>query len=332
MKEIHVVITMDCEPITTMTHGSSTGPSTWDLGERAVRGYGAIGKAFGFPITYFIHPETASEQAALFVELEQGHGACLGLHMHPWKYSMSTHNGRKYLEHYGGLTEEQQRELITEASATWVNAIGRHPTYFRPGTFSANDAVFKVLNELGFRGGSCSLPGRMMPEMRAAWVGAIPDPHRGHESFRLAEGSLDFVNMPLSTDFSRALKGKLGATFHPDLRPDIDWMKEYQLTYYDIATSIVEQLLQRKPTVPCINLVSHNHFDYSNPLDPAAARLRQAMEAIQTACDAQNIQAVGATMADITAKVLAMPAPSDQLVCEGTLYGSGQVGRLGSSK
>lgn len=82
-----------------MTHGSSTGPGTWELGERAVRGYAATGREFEFPITYFIHPETVTEQASLFKELEKD-GACLGLHMHPWKYSMSTHGGLKYLEHY----------------------------------------------------------------------------------------------------------------------------------------------------------------------------------------------------------------------------------------
>lgn len=312
-----------------MTHGSSTGPDTWDLGERAVSGFAAIGKEYGFPVSYFIHPETAVEQAALFTRQEQ-YGACLGLHIHPWKYSMTTHNGRKYLEHYGGLTEAHQRELIKEVSQIWTNAIGRHPAYFRPGTFSANDTVFKVLSDLGFRGGSCSLPGRMMPEMRAAWVGAIPDPHRGHDSFRLAEGNLEFANMPLSTDFSRSFVGKVGATFHPDLRPDINWMALYGLAYNDIAISIVGQVLERAPAVPCINLVTHNHFDYSNPSDPAASRLRQALEAIHAACDVKGVRAVGATMSDICDRVLATPAVVESLVCEGTLYGKGKVGKLGT--
>src|SRR5690606_23231651 len=104
-------------------------------------------------------------------------------------------------------------------------------------------------------------------------------------SFRLLDGDLDFANMPLSTDFSRSLTGKLGGTFHPDLRPDIDWVQEYGLSYVDIATSIVEQVLERGPSVPCINLVTHNHFDYSNASDPASIRFRQALEAIHTACE-----------------------------------------------
>lgn len=82
MKRIHIVLTMDCEPTTGTTHPLATGPANWTMGENAVRGYSEVAAQYRLPVSYFIHPETAIAQAAMFRELEQD-GACLGLHMHP---------------------------------------------------------------------------------------------------------------------------------------------------------------------------------------------------------------------------------------------------------
>lgn len=329
MKHLHVAITMDCEPLKTGTHASATGPDTWELGERAVRGFKRIAADFGLPVSYFVHPEAALAQSRLLLELRD-QGACLGLHMHPWKYSMSRHDGRRYLDHMGGLDANEQRHLVSEATALWREALGYRPIYFRPGTFSANDSTFPVLAELGFRGGSCSLPGRLMPEMRAVWTGTVPDPHRAHRSFRQVEGDLDFAEMPLSTDFSGSLDGRVGGKLHPDLRPDIDWEEQYGITYRTIAHNIVDQVIERAPAVPVINLVTHNHFDYSNPDAPAARRLRAALEAVHDACADRSIEPVGATMASVADLVLDLPVANAGLVCEGAMYGkqAAPVGRM----
>jgi hypothetical protein len=106
MDEIRVVVTMDCEPTTATTDPSATGPKDWFAGERAVRGYADISRAYGFPVTYFIHPETALAQAGVFNDLA-ANGACLGLHMHPWKYALWRYGGRRFMAHYGGLTEDE---------------------------------------------------------------------------------------------------------------------------------------------------------------------------------------------------------------------------------
>ena len=95
MKEVAVMMTMDCEPTKATSHPTATGPRNWEHGEAAVRGYWEAGKARGFPITYFVHPETTIGQPALFKQLEK-EGACLGLHMHPWKYSVWRHNSEAF--------------------------------------------------------------------------------------------------------------------------------------------------------------------------------------------------------------------------------------------
>jgi Polysaccharide deacetylase len=173
MQDIKIVLTMDCEPTTATSHPSATGPATWGVGEDAVRGYVEIAAGYGLPVTLFVHPEAAMAQAEMFRELERN-GACLGLHMHPWKYSLWKHGGRKFMAHYGGLSPGDQEALLAEASDIWAEAIGHRPTYFRPGTFSANDAIFQVLHARGFRGGSCTAPGRIIPEMQAIWTAGQP--------------------------------------------------------------------------------------------------------------------------------------------------------------
>ena len=160
MDRLHVVITMDVEPPTPDTHPTATGPESWADSEKFIRGYVERAAAFGFPVTIFIHPEVAVEQADMFEELK-GRGCCVeGLHLHPWKF-----RDGKYRAHFGGLGERDLRAVLSESISMWQSGMGRRPLYFRPGTFSANDHMYQVLVDPGFRGGSCSVPGRIWPRM-----------------------------------------------------------------------------------------------------------------------------------------------------------------------
>ena len=319
MQDIKVVLTMDCEPTTATSHPAATGPANWSAGEDAVLGYVEIAARYGWPVTLFVHPEAAVAQAAMFRELERN-GACLGLHMHPWKYALWRHGGKKYFAHYGGLTAAEQQELLAESSAIWADAIGHHPEYFRSGTFSANDSIFAVLESQGFRGGSCTAPGRVIPEMQAIWVSGQPDPHRGHPAFRQARGSLDFANMPLSADFSQVLNGPANRNMYADFRPDVDWPGQYQVSYRTIATNIVAQVRARAPAVPVLSTITHNHYAYRNADDPVTLRLRTMLDAMMAACQAAAIRANGATLRDVADDVLAQPAAEEPFVCEGAIF------------
>ena len=319
MKDIRIVLTMDCEPTTATSHPTATGPRDWAHGERAVRGYFEIARSHGFPVTYFVHPEAALAHAPMFKDLA-AEGACLGLHMHPWKYSVWRHQGRRYMQHYGGLSESEQRELLSEAGALWHEAIGHRPLYFRSGTFSANDSIFKVLADLGFRGGSCSAPGRMLPEFRAIWTGAEPDPHRANAQFRQVRGDLEFVEMPISADFSALLEGRNGRRMHADLRPDTDWPGQYGVSWKTIATNIVAQVKARAPAVPVITMITHNHYEYRDPSDETTQRLRTMLDALTAACAAANVRPVGATLAEVVDAVLETKAVPEPFVCEGAIF------------
>lgn len=319
MKELSVVLTMDCEPTTATSDRTASGPKDLARGERAVLGYFDIAASYGFPVSYFIHPETALAQAPLFNDLSK-RGACLGLHLHPWKYSVWRYQQRRFFAHYGGLSENDQRALLSEASTLWHEAIGRRPEYFRPGTFSANDAIFRVLAELGFRGGSCSAPGRVVPEMQAIWTGAEPDPHRAHAHFRQARGDLDFANVPLSADLSALLTAKKGRRMHADLRPDVDWPAEYGVSYKTIATNIVTQVQERAPAVPAIVIITHNHYEFGDASDAATRRLRDSLDSLCAACSAAGIRPVGATLSKVVDDVLALPYVQETFELEGYIF------------
>jgi peptidoglycan/xylan/chitin deacetylase (PgdA/CDA1 family) len=297
MSEIHIVVTMDCERPTSDTHAAASGPPNLEKAEIWTRAYAEIAAEFGFPVTYFVHPEVAVAQADLFRELEAV-GHCLGLHLHAWRFDA------RFQCEFGGLNEAQSRTMLAEASQMWRQAFGTDPLYFRQGTLSANDSLFRALADLGFRGGSVSLPGRVFPDKHAVWAGAPLDPHRGHAIFRLLEGDLAFANMPISVDTSE-LHHRDGRQFYWDLRPDFDG-----LDYTAMARNIVAQLQERSPAVPCINMLTHNDHDFADPEGRVCRNFRNVLTEFTAACNEAGITPVGATLANICDRVLAEPVKS----------------------
>lgn len=302
MDRIYVAISMDCERDRQFTHPTASGPADFAASARWVRAYAELAGEYGWPVTFFLHPEVAEGQRDLFLELE-GQGACLGLHLHPWKFGDGT-----YRAHFGGLSEAQQRAALSEAIALWQRAIGRRPRYFRPGTFSANDATYRVLVDLGFRGGSISAPGRVYPDLNSIWTGAEKDPHRPHATFRQLKGDLEFGNVPLTHDYSQ-LENVNGRLFHRDLRPDY-----HDADYHEIANNIVEQIVERRPAVPVIHMVTHNDHDYTDPDDRVRRNYDVVLREIDDACRSRGITPVGATIADLAEMVLALPVEVEAFV------------------
>lgn len=289
MKTIHIVITMDCEPIRSAQGATqaTSGPFSYAESESSIRAYARLAGERGFPVSFFIHPETALAHPEPFLEMEEK-GACLGLHIHPYKIENT-----RFRNHFGALSASDQTDLLSESAVRWEQALGVRPRYFRPGTFSANDATGEVLARLGFRGGSLSCPGRMFPDLYAVWSGAPPDPHYLHSSFRLMPGDLDFVNVPLTVDFSR-LETVDGRSFYRDLRPDY-----LEADYATLADNIVGQVLERDPVVPVVLLVTHNDHRFENPDDRGRKNLATVFQALATACEKHRVQPVGSTIAGI---------------------------------
>jgi len=298
MKTINIVISMDVEPVRPPGRSgpATSGPDSYEESARFICGYQSIAAGFGFPVSFFVHPEAAVAHPDLLLDLER-QGATLGLHIHPYKWDPV-----RYRAHFGELSANEQLAIVSEGAAVWKHALGKEPRYFRPGTFSANDNTFRVLAQLGFVGGSCSCPGRVFPELYAVWAGAPADPHRAHPVFRNMPGTLDFANLPLSVDLSTVREGQSNSQLW-DLRPD------YLKADYDrIATNIVSQVVERNPAVPMVMVVSHNDNDYSDANHRVTKNLRRSITALVSACERAGLQPVGATVASVCDQVLAQPA------------------------
>lgn len=127
---IPFVGTIDVEPL---AREGSSGPPDWTYSEKSVRALWDVAQKFGFPLTFFLHPEAIEAQAPLYKELER-QGAVLGLHLHPQKWSANKLERKKYFIDFGGLSAEAMRELLTEHIGIFERAFGYKPLYFSPGT------------------------------------------------------------------------------------------------------------------------------------------------------------------------------------------------------
>lgn len=300
MKNIHVALTLDCERPNSETDPTASGPPSYAAGIDSTQGYVKIAEARGYPVTLFVHPEAATADPSVFKQFEaDGHN--LGLHLHPWRFA-----DLKYAAELGALSDNDARAVISEATSMWQSALGYRPKIFRSGAASANDSTFRILSELGFEGGSSTIPGRVYPDIYAIWAGSDPDPHRANAVFRQLPGQLEFAEVPISVDSSRQVH-KNGRSFHWELRPD--WDVEYD----EIAFNIVGQVIARAPDVPVINMVTHNDHNFADPDDPFTVSFSSIIDAIEAACERSHLTPIGSTVQDIVDLTLALPHKSVEL-------------------
>ena len=111
LRDVFVMFTMDCEPARTdvTAHGlrmSASGPLDYEASERSIRAHCATVSARGFPTTLFVHPEIAVHHRDLLLQL-QDQGACLGLHLHPYKLA-----GGSYKHDLGAYSASAQQQML----------------------------------------------------------------------------------------------------------------------------------------------------------------------------------------------------------------------------
>ena len=154
--------------------------------------------------------------------------------------------------------------------------------------------------------GSVSQPGRRLPTYHATWVGACPEIHYPHRADRLAPGSLDFVEVPLTSDHN--------STDHwtgvGDIRfEDAD---EDYITY--VCRKEVARQLDEGVLLPHLCLFTHNLYDYSSE-ERGQGHLRPTsgcvvIERLQAIGDAVGVEITGATIADASNRFRTLSSPS----------------------
>jgi hypothetical protein len=290
---LYVCFTMDVERVA--AESPTGGPPTWEFGEASVRAYCELLAEHGYPATLFIVPDTAEKQARLFQEMQRYRHEC-GLHFHPQSWRDNYRNPAAH-EYLGGYGADEQRALVGEAKNQFEQALGFAAVAFRPGNFSANDVTFRVLEELGFRCGSVSQPGRCAPTVRAVWTGAVRSVHRAHRSFRLVAGDLDFLEVPATVDSTR--------TDH--------WtgVGDARIESWDVAAIVraMDDSLewQRKNEAPLkhVCLFTHNFIHYGKEEAVPDSRrkvLRELLETIPSVAARHGLAPVGCTLSSLRSR------------------------------
>jgi hypothetical protein len=290
---------MDCEVVKADTTSyankmSSSGPYDYRESRHAIEGYTRIVKEYGFLTTIFIHPEVAEAQPELFLKLKKV-GNCLGLHLHPYKLE-----GGEYKYDLGAYSYDGQTKIIESAIEVWEKALGYKPLYFRAGYFSANDNTFRVLKKLGFKGGSLSIPGRVLPEHYSLWSGSEPSPHRANLNFRQQKGDSDFIEVPMSVDLKRPLsKGEAGEKGYEWL-----YVPSRRYDHKDIVKNILKRCKSNSSEHHTIGTDTHNDQDYSNPEHPSTKNLKIILNTLTSLSKEMGIKPTGSTLESIYNSVL----------------------------
>ena len=298
-RDVFVLFSMDCEPARTdvTPYGllmSGSGPRDYVESERSIRAYVASVGALGYPVTVFIHPEVAASHPELFLEMQRN-GTCLGLHLHPYKFGKG-----RYQYDVGAYHAHAQRSILEEAMHEWKEALGQQPRFFRGGYFSANDNTFVVLSDLGFRGGSLSCPGRILPQHFSVWAGAEHYPHRAHLGFRQQEGSSDFVEVPVAVDLERPVQ--VGAAREQGYEWPYIPARAYD--HAEVIRHILERFQSDSPNYGTLVMDTHNDQVYANPEHPSSKNLQLILDSIRVNCQKLDLRPVGVTLDQMCKLVL----------------------------
>jgi len=189
---------MDCEPVGSKT--AKLSPATWEQSARAIEGFCDRLAVMSYPVTLFVSAACAEQHGPLLEDLA-ARNIELGLYVHP--PTLDGGRNSRFPRHLGNYSDKDQRALIESATERFYDVLGSRPRSFRSGAFSASDATFQVLYELGFRQGSLSIPGRDLPRDAVNWIGAECDPHYMNPADRLRSGTLPFLELPVTSDPDR---------------------------------------------------------------------------------------------------------------------------------
>lgn len=275
-KQIHICWTIDCE-------ASQKSISDIGLGIRSVRGFVDAIHAAGMKATLYVLPSDASAYPQLLRSIAD-EGAEIGLHYHPQEAGFD--------DYCGAYTSEEQYAMYEEAVCQFSNCLGFSPRTFRTGSCSANDATFKVTEELGFTSCSHSMPGRNMVNLRSSWVNSPMHVHRTHPANRLLEGDSDLIEVPITTD----PESMMWSGGHPqDLRVELFDAKNQR---YLIEKVLVREKARCVHTKAMVTL-THNIFEYSDQSDFRTQTMKQMLTDLVHLADQNSVELIPSTVSEV---------------------------------
>jgi hypothetical protein len=287
-RRLFVTWTMDCETVQAESPATG-GAETWELAERAMRGYVESLAARGHKATLFLIPRLAEGLPEVVRELGAA-GADLGLHLHPQTTDLG------YDRHLGQLPAETQRRLLEQGRDRVAAVTGQAPTSFRPGCFSGTWETFPILLDLGFTQGSVMLPGRNSPAVGAVWVNEVP-------VAQWREGRLGqrFLELPTAAALSQ-IGPHREAPCDPDhLRLERDGIANWGP---ELIREYVRWQVEHDWWLKSVVVMTHDTRCYDDPADPYRRNLELIADALEAAAAEFDLELRPATLADVRAQLV----------------------------
>jgi len=286
-KNLHLCCLMDCERVARYAPDMG-GPASWDLSERAIRGFSKIILDRGLKGSFGIHPETAYQHRELFLELADERVE-LYLQFHAGNF-----RGLEYPCYLGFYSRQDQMDIVGKAREDWIRAIGWAPKTYGAGGISINDSTWIVLYELGFRQATF-LPERYYPKVSSVTVSGCPFPHHADARNRLVPGDLELYLIPVTINWRRGRWAQ--EAFSPiDLRPeggvDLD-------AHRDTIDQNIEKMLELDIPIKVIFIPTHNTQEYSDPENKVRRILEETLEYVVKAAETNGLNLVPATFEEV---------------------------------
>jgi len=278
---LHVLFTMDCLP----PKGSPVvaGPPSWDDAIGAVVSFGQTLAEEGLAGTFFVAPEGLQRFRGAMDDLASA-GMELGVLCHP---QLSGY--QSFLGSYG---YDRQREIIGLARTLWEREMGGAPASFRAGFFSCNDYTFQILCLEQFRQGSCSLPGRVDPDQCSLWRGAYPFAHHTDPLDRKAEGTMEFFEVPVTSDFAARDRVSAETFTPPHLRIEDPGINDYLQQTLD---RYLDSMAAGEIPLKSIVFVTQNSTGWGKADDPHVERLHNVASLLRQVADSRGMSLSAAT-------------------------------------
>lgn len=288
-RRIFFAYTMDCERIAAESSLKNGTPS-WEISEKAIRGMADVFRARDMVRagSFYPTPATAARHRELFLEL-CAEGFDVGCQFH-----CDTFRSGEFTKYLGEYDYESQKEILALAKQDWEETLGLPMETFRCGFFSANDYTFPILDELGVRQSTNSIPGRHSPRVAACWAGAFPYPHHASRKSRLVCGDLDLYEVPVTTHPYEWMDADRTAAY--DLRPDRALPIE---VYKDIIDARVEHMMRSDPPVKAIVGITHNTIDYLDTHAPRRRLFEAEVDYVKETVERHGYELVPGSLGDI---------------------------------
>jgi hypothetical protein len=297
-RQLVFIYFMDCQ---TPQKPGGAPDQTWEVAELAVRGLYELFAARGLEhcLGFCSEPEVARRQPDLFQEMARN-GCWQALHFQVKGYRPP--GAQEDLSWEKSLAEydyDEQLQVLRIARDDWEQSLGLPAESFGACCAQANDYLFPILADLGFRQCYCTAPGRYLPPWHQLWHGAFPHTRHCSSKSRLVPGELDLYEFPITRGLEQIpgpLPGTLTVT---DCRAEAEL--DFEATMAICEASVRDQIMRDHPVLYVHN-PTHNTWDVTDRSSGRRRAVETTIEVGYALAEKLTLEFTPASLADVHAE------------------------------